>query len=65
MLFRSDPAAFCEEINRASHQSLGPLSLISERKTWPLQKAQARQWSGRCAGGAVGRGVIFPTQAVQ
>ena len=47
-----EPAAFCEEIGRASHQTLGPLSLISQRKTWPLQKAQARQWSGRSAGGA-------------
>ncbi|MEK9803687.1 MAG: FAD-dependent monooxygenase, partial [Curvibacter sp.] len=47
-----EPAAFCEEIGRASHQALGPLRLISERKTWPLQKAQAGQWSGRTAAGA-------------
>lgn len=47
-----DPAAFCEAIAGASHQTLGTLELASERKTWPLQKAQARQWSGRCAGGA-------------
>jgi 2-polyprenyl-6-methoxyphenol hydroxylase-like FAD-dependent oxidoreductase len=47
-----DPAAFCEELGRASQHALGGLSLVSERKTWPLQKAQARQWSGRNAAGA-------------
>lgn len=47
-----DPTAFCEAIAGASQQTLGALELASERRTWPLQKAQARQWSGRCAGGA-------------
>ncbi|MFN4361452.1 MAG: FAD-dependent monooxygenase [Hylemonella sp.] len=47
-----EPVTFCQEIAHASQQTLGPLSLISERKTWPLQKALARQWSGRNAGGA-------------
>jgi 2-polyprenyl-6-methoxyphenol hydroxylase-like FAD-dependent oxidoreductase len=47
-----DPGAFCTELSQASKQALGGLSLISERKSWPLQKAQARQWTGRSAGGA-------------
>ena len=47
-----EPAEFCRELEQASHHTLGGLSLASERRTWPLQKAQARQWSGRSAGGA-------------
>ena len=47
-----ESAAFCAELAQASKQTLGQLSLVSERKTWPLQKAQARQWSGRSTGGA-------------
>lgn len=47
-----DPTVFCTELAQASGHALGSLGLISERKTWPLQKAQARQWSGRNAGGA-------------
>jgi 2-polyprenyl-6-methoxyphenol hydroxylase-like FAD-dependent oxidoreductase len=47
-----NPAAFCTALAQASSHALGRLSLISERKTWPLQKAQARQWSGHRAGSA-------------
>ena len=46
------PPDFCRELEQASAHVLGSLSLVSERKTWPLQKAQARQWSGRSAAGA-------------
>lgn len=45
-------ADFCHALEQASGHTLGTLSLISERRTWPLQKAQARQWSGRSATGA-------------
>ncbi len=47
-----EPAAFCRELEKASAHTLGALTLISERRTWPLQKAQARQWTGRTDGGA-------------
>ena len=46
------PADFCRELEQASGLALGTLKLVSERRTWPLQKAQARQWSGRAAAGA-------------
>ncbi len=47
------PAAdFCRELEVASASALGPVTLTSERRVWPLQKAQARQWSGRSAAGA-------------
>jgi 2-polyprenyl-6-methoxyphenol hydroxylase-like FAD-dependent oxidoreductase len=47
-----EPAAFCRELENASAHTLGALTLASERRSWPLQKAQARQWSGRSATGA-------------
>ncbi|MCZ8293706.1 MAG: FAD-dependent monooxygenase [Hylemonella sp.] len=47
-----EAADFCRELEDASAHTLGSLTLASERRTWPLQKAQARQWSGRAAGGA-------------
>ncbi len=46
------PADFCRELEQASCHALGTLNLASERRAWPLQKAQARQWSGRSAAGA-------------
>ncbi len=46
------PADFCRELESASGHALGALTLSSERHVWPLQKAQARQWSGRSAAGA-------------
>lgn len=46
------PAEFCRELENASGHTLGTLTLSSERHVWPLQKAQARQWSGRAAEGA-------------
>lgn len=47
-----EPAAFCRELENASAQTLGTLTLASGRQTWPLQKAQALQWTGRTSGGA-------------
>jgi len=47
-----EPAEFCRELEQASGRALGTLSLVSERRTWPLQKAQAKQWSGRGPAGA-------------
>lgn len=43
---------FCHALEAASQHCLGKLSLASERAVWPLQKAQARQWSGHAACGA-------------
>jgi ubiquinone biosynthesis UbiH/UbiF/VisC/COQ6 family hydroxylase len=40
------PEDFCQQLQAASHASLGALSLTSERKVWPLQAAQARRWMG-------------------
>ncbi len=50
-----DPADFCHELEHASAQALGALTLTSERHIWPLQKAQACQWSGN---GPVGAWVL-------
>jgi ubiquinone biosynthesis UbiH/UbiF/VisC/COQ6 family hydroxylase len=43
---------FCEALALASHHALGTVQLRSERNVWPLQQAQARQWSGATAQGA-------------
>lgn len=51
-LMKLTPQDFCRELQTASQQSLGSLKLISERKLWPLQKAQARHWTGRNSAGA-------------
>lgn len=47
-----EAADFCRELENASAHTLGTLTLTSERRTWSLQKAQARQWSGHTAAGA-------------
>jgi 2-polyprenyl-6-methoxyphenol hydroxylase-like FAD-dependent oxidoreductase len=47
-----DATALCDALGHASEHALGRLSLASERRTWPLQKAQARQWSGHRDTGA-------------
>ncbi|MEO8118665.1 MAG: FAD-dependent monooxygenase [Rhodoferax sp.] len=51
-LLESSPAEFCQQLEAASESSLGQLALISERRSWPLQKAQARRWAGVHAGKA-------------
>jgi len=51
-LLSASPEDFCRELEAASGSALGTLTLASERRAWPLQRAQARQWSGHAAGGA-------------
>lgn len=46
------PAEFCRELEIASEGSLGKLSLISERRAWPLQQARATRWVGSHGGTA-------------
>ena len=50
-LMKASPEDFCAALEAASQHRLGALSLCSERMVWPLQKAQARQWTGRMAQG--------------
>ena len=45
-LQRANPEDFCQELLTASRSALGTLKVVGERKTWPLQSAQARRWSG-------------------
>ena len=51
-LLHLSPEDFCLELQATSQHCLGQLTLASERAVWPLQKAQARQWTGRTAAGA-------------
>lgn len=44
--------SFCQALEAASHGELGTLALTSPRHVWPLQQAQARQWSGVSPQGA-------------
>ena len=46
------PEDFCKALELASHGVMGTVALTSERKTWALQQAQARRWSGVAAQGA-------------
>jgi 2-polyprenyl-6-methoxyphenol hydroxylase-like FAD-dependent oxidoreductase len=46
------PEDFCKALELASHGVMGAVALTSERKTWALQQAQARRWSGVAAQGA-------------
>jgi 2-polyprenyl-6-methoxyphenol hydroxylase-like FAD-dependent oxidoreductase len=49
-LLNLDPERFCSELEDASKGTLGSMELSSERKTWPLQAAQARRWIGTVQG---------------
>lgn len=51
-LLHLSPEDFCLELQAISQHALGQLTLASERAVWPLQKARARQWTGRSAAGA-------------
>ena len=51
-LLELDAQSFCRELESASQGALGSLELSSERKTWPLQAAQARRWIGTTQGGS-------------
>lgn len=46
-----DEADLAHELTLALGHELGAMRLISERSVWPLQSAQARQWSGRTPDG--------------
>ena len=43
---------FDQALTEASHQALGQVRVVSERKSWPLQHAQAKRWSGNNTAGA-------------
>ena len=45
-LLALDNAAFEAELESASHQALGKLTLAADRAAWPLQLAQADRWCG-------------------
>jgi 2-polyprenyl-6-methoxyphenol hydroxylase-like FAD-dependent oxidoreductase len=45
-LMNLEPERFCSDLEDASQGALGHLQLTSDRKTWPLQAAQARRWIG-------------------
>lgn len=49
-LQNTEPADFCQQLLVASQGALGALTLVSERKVWPLQAAQARRWVGNANG---------------
>ena len=51
-LLQASGEDFCQQLEAASQHRLGRLRLSSERCVWPLQKAQARQWSGHADCGA-------------
>ena len=47
-----DAVAFSQALQAVTQSTLGGFELISDRKSWPLQAAQARQWSGTHAAGS-------------
>jgi 2-polyprenyl-6-methoxyphenol hydroxylase-like FAD-dependent oxidoreductase len=51
-LLDASASEFCQHVAAASQASLGNLSLVSERNTWPLQMARAKQWVGTHQGKA-------------
>lgn len=51
-LLEEDPEEFCQKLVVASEGCLGALTLRSQRSAWPLQMAQALQWTGSHDGNA-------------
>ncbi len=51
-LLAASPEEFCQQLQAASGNCLGQLTLSSERSAWPLQMACAQRWSGVHAGKA-------------
>ena len=47
-----NPEDFCNALADASLDTMGTLTLASERHVWPLQQATATRWSGASAQGA-------------
>ena len=45
-LLHADTADFCAQLQAASNNIAGEISLISDRAVWPLQLARAAQWTG-------------------
>jgi len=45
-LLAAEPEEFCAKLQILSESCLGKLSLISDRKAWALQSAQASRWIG-------------------
>jgi 2-polyprenyl-6-methoxyphenol hydroxylase-like FAD-dependent oxidoreductase len=45
-LLSLDAAQFAAQVTEAAHGALGPLTLASERASWPLQMARADRWCG-------------------
>jgi 2-polyprenyl-6-methoxyphenol hydroxylase-like FAD-dependent oxidoreductase len=45
-LLEMTDAAFCSQVEAMSGGCLGKLTLLSARKAWPLQSAQASRWMG-------------------
>ena len=62
-LMALDAAEFALRLEAASQGALGSLRLASERATWPLQLAQARQWCGAFAAGRPTQGTPPPARA--
>ena len=46
------PPALCDKLAQLSRHALGNLTLQAPAAVWPLQRAQARQWTGRNVQGA-------------
>lgn len=44
-----EPQALAEHLSAMSHHTLGQLAPVAPAAVWPLQRAQARQWTGRSA----------------
>jgi 2-polyprenyl-6-methoxyphenol hydroxylase-like FAD-dependent oxidoreductase len=51
-LLRLSPADFVQALELATQGALGGLQMTSERASWPLVVAQAKQWSGVASWGA-------------
>ena len=52
MLQNAPDDDFCKALESASHGVPGAISLVGDRKVWPLQQALARRWTGVAAQGA-------------
>jgi 2-polyprenyl-6-methoxyphenol hydroxylase-like FAD-dependent oxidoreductase len=50
-LYDISDEAFANELSQACQHQLGSLQLCAPKSKWPLQTAQAKQWSGRFANG--------------
>lgn len=49
-LLEMAPDDFAQELEIASHQSLGALTVTARRVAWPLQRAMASRWVGHTKG---------------